>query len=316
MNDDSWLDCFRQALKTCAKRWIFPSMVAVLILVAFIWYTGLTWLPSLLVAVIALAGYIASYRQYREQENHKYRPVLTASFQLASNEVRKSSQGSMPGFTLASEGSGPVLKPNFTLENISESPITDVRMNFYLHDYQEVRTPTPFFEHDVVVADGMPGNSRSSFERVLRSDLIQPANDPELSRLTAGGRVLAFSFLQLFISLIPSTKHDESARLSAWSLVFKYKNLLGKPFFSVYKMEGPRVPEESSRMAFHGSFAGDYLVDDGDHHFNGNRGFVSREDAPDWDGVQATVEEARGIVAESRAGMDAELQGTNIGQSV
>jgi hypothetical protein len=33
-------------------------MAAVLILVAFIWYTGLTWLPSLLVAVIALAGYM------------------------------------------------------------------------------------------------------------------------------------------------------------------------------------------------------------------------------------------------------------------
>lgn len=58
MNGDFGLDCLRQALEACAKRWIVPSMAAVLILVAFIWYTGLTWLPSLLVAVIALAGYM------------------------------------------------------------------------------------------------------------------------------------------------------------------------------------------------------------------------------------------------------------------
>lgn len=304
------------AFKVYSKYWALSSITAALLFVVFVRWTGLTWLPSLFIAVIALAGYVASYRQYREQEAHKYRPALTARFELATNEARMSLQAWMPGFNFAFEGSDPVLKPNFTLENISASPVTDVRMNFYLHNYQEVRTPYSFFEHDVVVADGIAGNSRSVFDQVLRSHRIRPNEDPVMNSLAGGGRVPAFRFSQLFLSLIPSPKRDEPARLSAWSLVFKYKNLLGESFFSVYKMEGPVVREESSRMVFHGSFAGDYLVDDEDHGFVENRGFVSKEKAPDWDGVRATVEEAMRLAENFRSAMDAEAQGKGIGGSV
>lgn len=306
MKGNASRDGMSWAREIWTKHWALLSVVALFILVGFIWCTGLTWLPSLLVAVIALAGYAASYRQYREQEAHKYRPALTASFQLATNEVRMSSQGWMPGFNFTFEGPDPILKPNFTAENISESPVTDVCMNFYLHDYLDVRAPHAFFEHDVVVADGIAGNSRSVFDQVLRSHRIQPVEDPALSRVVGGGRLLAFSFSELFLSLIPSAKRDEPARLSAWSLVFKYKNLLGESFFSVYKMEGPVVREESSRMAFHGSFAGDYLVDDGDHQFVQNRGFVNKEAAPDWGGVQDTIKEAMALAANFRAAIDEE----------
>jgi len=107
-----------------------------------------------------------------------------------------------------------------------------------------------------------------------------------------GVKWLSFNFHQLFLSLIPSVKPGEPAHLSAWSLVFKYKNLLGESFFSVYKMEGPVVPRESSRMVFYGSFEGDYLVDNDDHGFVNNRGFPSKEDAPNWDDVRESVEGA------------------------
>lgn len=304
MNGRRFLDQAKRALKVALEHWVWLSAAVLLLFVVFVWWTGMTWLPSLLVAVMALAGYVASHQQYREQEAHKYRPALTARFQLAPNEVRMSLQGWMPGFNLTFEGPDPVLKPNFTLENISASPVTDVRMNFYLHDYQEVSKPRPFFEHDVVVADGIAGNSRSLYDQVLRSHRIQPNEDPAVKRVAGGGKVLAFGFSQLFLSLIPSVKQDEPAQLSAWSLVFKYKNLLGESFFSVYKMEGPVVREESSRMVFHGSFSGDYLVDDKDHQFVKNRGFVSEDKAPNWGKVRLAVEEAMRQTEAFRSNID------------
>ena len=126
--------------------------------------------------------------------------------------------------------------------------------------------------------------------------------------------MLAFSFSQLLLSLIPSPRREVPARLSAWSLVFNYKNLLGESFFSVYKMEGPVVREESSRMVFHGSFAGNYLVDDDEHGFVQNRGFRNKEEAPDWEGVQATVEEAMRTAEDFRSAMDNQSAGGSIGQ--
>lgn len=282
----------RGVLIVFTRHWALWSIAALLILIGFsffIWWTGMTWLPSLVVAVLALAGYVMSNRQYHEQEARKYRPAITASFQLASDEVRHTLQGWMPGFNLTFEEANPVLKSNFTLENISASPVTDVRMNFYMHDFRESRKPEPFFERDVVVADGIAGNSHSVFTQVLRSHGIYPLGG---KADVNGVRGLAFNFHQLFLSLIPSVKPGEPAHLSAWSLVFKYKNLIGESFFSVYKMEGPVVRQESSRMVFHGSFAGDYLSDNDDHGFVNNRGFCSKEDAPNWDDVQESVEAA------------------------
>ena len=116
--------------------------------------------------------------------------------------------------------------------------------------------------------------------------------------------MLAFSFSQLLLSLIPSPRREVPARLSAWSLVLKYKNLLGEPFFCVYKMEGPVRVEESSRMAFHGNFAGDYHVDDKNHGFVGNRGFRNKEEAPDWEGIQSVVKESMQQMATFHSGMD------------
>ena len=318
MNKSEFRDYAQRASKAAAKHWAWSSVCTLLILAGLIWLVG--WpaagvLAQFLVALIALGGYVFSYYLYREQEAHKYWPVLTASFQLASNEGKEHLQGWMPGFSLALEGPDTILKPNFTLENISASPVTDVRMNFYLHDYREVSKPHPFFEHDVVVADGIAGNSRSVFDQVLRSHRIHRDEDPAKKSLAGGGKVLAFNFSQLFLSLIPSPRRDEQARLSAWSLVFKYKNLLGESFFSVYKMEGPIVREESSRMVFHGSFSGNYLVDEGEHGFVQNRGFRNKEEAPDWDGVQATVEEGMRLAENFRSALDAEILGGSSGRS-
>lgn len=318
MNKSEFRDYAQRASKAAAKHWAWSSACTLLILAGLIWSVG--WLAAgvlaqFFVALIALGGYVFSYYLYREQEAHKYRPLLTTSFQNAPNEVRQNLQGWMPGFSLTFEGQNAALKTNFTLENISASPVTDVRMNFYFHDYRKGSKPSTFFEHDVPLADGIAGNSGSLFGQVLRFHRIQSVEDAVLSQALGGGKQPAFRFSDLFLSLIPSPKRDEPARLSAWSLVFKYTNLLGESFFSVYKMEGPVVREESSRMVFHGSFAGNYFLDDDEHKFVQNRGFRNKEDAPDWDGVQAAVEDAMRRAENFRSALDAEIRGGSSGRS-
>ena len=292
MNGRRFRDQAKRALKVALEHWVWLSAAVLILFVVFVWWTGMTWLPSLLVAVMALAGYAASHQQYREQEARKYRPAIVATFPMPVVEKREGAQGWIPGFIYKFEKSDPALDADFTLENISESPVTDVRMNFYLHNYERPETPQLFFEHDIIVVDGLAGKSRARFVQTLRSHRIRPANNPTLSQISGGAVVLAFSFSQLLLSLIPGPRREEPARLSAWSLVFKYENLLGEPFFCVYKMEGPVRLEESSRMVFRGSFAGDYLIDDKNHRFVENRGFVSKEKAPDWESIQSAVKES------------------------
>ena len=303
MNGRRFRDQAKRALKVALEHWVWLSAAALLLFAVFVWWTGMTWVPSLLVAVIALAGYIASHQQYREQEARKYRPAIVATFSAPVVEKREGAQGWIPGFIYKFEGSDPALDADFTLQNISESPVTDVRMNFYLHNYERPETPQSFFEEDIVVVDGLAGKSGARFVQTLRSHRIRPANTPTVSQISGGAVVLAFNFSQLLLSLIPSARREEPARLSAWSLVLKYKNLLGEPFFCVYKMEGPVRLEESSRMAFHGSFAGEYLVDDKNHEFVENRGFCKKEDAPDWEGIRSAVKESMEQVATFHSGM-------------
>ena len=314
MSGRRFLDQAKRVLKAALGHWVWLSAAVLLLFVVFVWWTRMTWLPSLLVAVMALAGYAASHQQYREQEARKYRPAIVATFSVPVVEKREGAQGWIPGFIYKFEKSDPALDANFILQNISESPVTDVRMNFYLHNYERPETPQSFFEEDIVVVDGLAGKSGAHFVQTLRSHRIRPANNPTLSQITGSAVVLAFSFSQLLLSLIPSPRREVPARLSAWSLVFNYKNLLGESFFSVYKMEGPVVREESSRMVFHGSFAGNYLVDDDEHGFVQNRGFRNKEEAPDWKGVQATVEEAMRTAEDFRSAMDNQSAGGSIGQ--
>lgn len=304
MNGMRFLNQTKRVLKPALEHWAWLSAAALLLFAVFVWWTGMTWIPSLLVAVIALAGYGASHQQYREQEARKYRPAIVATFSVPVVEKREGAQGWIPGFVYKFEKSDPALDADFTLQNISESPVTDVRMNFYLHNYERPETPQSFFEEDIVVVDGLAGKSRARFVQTLRSHRIRPANNPTLSQSSGGAVVLAFSFSQLLLSLIPSARREKPARLSAWSLVLKYKNLLGEPFFCVYKVEAPARLEESWRMAFHGSFAGDYLVDDKNHGFVENRGFVSKEKAPDWEGIQSAVKESMQQMATFHSGAD------------
>ena len=68
-------------------------------------------------------------------------------------------------------------------------------------------------------------------------------------------------------------------------------------------------------MVFHGSFSGNCLVDEGEHGFVQNRGFRNKEEAPDWDGVQATVEEGMRLAENFRSALDAEILGGSSGRS-
>lgn len=305
MNDyglrQAW-GAYRKRVRVAAAGLVVLGAIGVVI-----WRTGVTWnhlgvVAQWAVAVIAVGGYVFTYRMYREQEDNKYRPALTASFALPSEETRKDerARGWLPGFVASTDATGPTLKVDFTLTNISESPVAQVRMNFYLHDYrnltEEPNVPRRLFGKDISIVDGLAGKTAFTFKDTLRQHQIQRADNPAQSQLSGGAKIVAFDFQQLFSSFIPSESRDTPATRSAWSLVFSYKNLQRRDFFSVYKWEaveiplGPLPPAEYFQMVYHGSFSGAYLDDDKTHQFVANRGFPSAKEAPDWRRVQATLD--------------------------
>ena len=168
MNGRRFHDEAKRVLKPALEHWAWLSAAALLLFAVFVWWTGMTWVPSLLVAVIALAGYIASHQQYREQEARKYRPAIVATFSAPVVEKREGAQGWIPGFIYKFEGSDPALDADFTLQNISESPVTDVRMNFYLHNYERPETPQSFFE-PLLNSEWVPIMDRIPPENLKRS---------------------------------------------------------------------------------------------------------------------------------------------------
>lgn len=309
MRGIAWRDGVRRALRACAGHWVRSSLVVLFILVGAIVGTGITWnhlgvLAQFLVAVIALGGYIFSYKLYREQEEHKYKAAVVAAFPVPEDAIVSvpGKHGWIPGFARRVAEADEILAADFFLENISESPVTNVRMNFYLHDCErfdeQPRKPAAFFEDDVLMVDGLAKGAEARFMRTLRPHLISAGG-----QLANGSALRAFDFSQLFLSPIPSETPDKPARWSSWTLVMKYQNLQGEPFFSAYKSEGPTVSlgqlqqKEYFRMVFFGSFSGDYLKDDKDHQFIANRGFPNATVAPDWRCVKAVVQE----IAASRA---------------
>lgn len=300
MNGMRFLDQAKRVLKTALEHWVW-LFVGILILGGLISWIG--WKPAgviaqFLVALIALGGYVLADEQYREQEKRKYTAAVVATFPVPSQEKREGERacGWIPGFVRRMDESDEVLDVDFCLENISESPVTDVHMNFYLHDYEHLNEPpekpTAFFENDIPLADGIAKGARAPFARTLRPHFIRELDNPVARQLSGGGKVRAFDFMRLFLSLIPSERREEPAQWSAWSLVLKYKNLQGESFFSAYKLEGPVVPlgslrpEEYFRMAFYGSYSGDYCEDDGNHQFVANRGFPSKTKAPRWERIE------------------------------
>lgn len=297
MSRNDWRDGLKQALGACARHRVWSSLAVLLILVGAIVCTGITWshlgvLAQLLVAGIALGGYWLSYGIYREQERHKYQVAIVARFH-ATQEGGNVGRQLAPGFYLRTEGENGVLDARFDIQNISESPAVDIRMNMYLHKYDqgEPKNPRAIFGQDMVLADGLAMNSRESYEQTIRPWRVREAVSVcgPLGRSSAeeAGR----NWPLLFLTVIP--RQGEAVSLSAWSLIFKYKNLLGEQFFSVYKWERPVDREEPSHVALYGVFSGDYLKDDAAHQFIQNRGFAKKESAPDWSDVKAALDKAR-----------------------
>ena len=321
MRGCSLRSCEGRAWDWVARHWVASSFVALLIVVSLVGFmilwTGVTWshmsvIAQGVVATGALVGYIFSYQLYRGQEKHKYRAALVATFpvpavahvsvQRPEGVEGRSVRGWNPGFVLRMEGSEEVLDADFILVNVSESPVTDVRMNFYWHDCERLderpKRPAVFFEDDISVVDGVGKGAEACVTQILRSHLISPR-----SQSADGGTLRAFDFSRLFLSLIPSEARDKPAQWSTWTLVLKYQNLQGEPFFSAYKSKGSLVPvgplpqEEYFRMVFCGSFVGDYLKDDKHHKFVANRGFPNAKVAPDWRRIKAVVQEITASIA-------------------
>jgi len=300
MSANGWRDGLKQVLGACARHRVWSSLAVLLILVGAIVCTGITWshlgvLAQFLVAGIALGGYWLSYGIYREQERHKYQVAIVARFH-ETQEGGNVGRQLAPGFYLRTEGENGVLDTRFDIENISESPAIDIRMNMYLHKYHQGNSgnpenPRPIFGQDIILADGIAMNSRESYEQTIRPWRVREAVSVcgPLGRSSAeeAGR----NWPLLFLAVIP--RHGEAVSLSAWSLVFKYKNLIGEQFFSVYKWERPVDMEESSRLALYGVFAGDYLKDNAAHQFIQNRGFAKKESALDWSDVKAALDKAQ-----------------------
>ena len=303
-----------------ARHWVQFAFIAsaTLALVAFfgfvIWWTGVTWshvsvIAQGVVAAGALGGYIFSYQLYREQEKHKYMAAVVATFSMplladVSGQKQEGKDGKrvlswIPGFVRKTDGSDEVLEADFRLVNVSESPVRNVRMNFYWHDCrrldEEPRKPSAFFKDDVHMADAIAKGTEVPFIRTLRPHLI-----PVVGRLADGNVVRAFDFSRLFSSYIPSETRDEPARWSEWSLVLKYENLQMEPFFSAYKLEVTIVPltrlptGEYFNLVFLGNFPGEY-----DKHpkFIANRGFPSAGKAPNWGSIKVLLQEMAATAA-------------------
>lgn len=299
MNGSGVREQVQYAWRATIKHRAWWAIGIMLILAGLIWRPG--WvaagaLAQFLVALIALGGYAFSYQMNRQEQARKYRVALVATLELlpipSPRENGPIPRGSIPGFQLWMRDGREVLESRFDLANISESPVTDVRMNFYLHGWRVAQSVEKFLERDVELADGMAKASAVHVERRLSSDRIRQAGDVTGDESgNARGR-WQWNYFSLFYPPIPSEHLNRPARLWPWSLVIKYKNLAGEPFFTVYKLEGPEHADELMRMAFHGSFAGDYRIDDKEHQFVENRGFKNRETAPDWEGVMAVEAEA------------------------
>lgn len=297
MSVNGWRDGLKQVLGACGRHRVWASLAVLLLLVGAIVCTDITWshlgvLAQFLVAGIALGGYWLSYGIYREQERHKYQVAVVALFHETQERGNVRRQLA-PGFSLRAEGRNGVLDARFDIQNISESPAVDIRMNMYLHKYHQGNSenPRPIFGQDIVLADGIAMNSREPYEQTIRPwrvrEVVSVCGPLGRSSAEEPGR----NWPLLFLAVIP--RQGEAVSLSAWSLVFKYKNLLGERFFSVYKWERPVDREESSRLALYGVFAGDYLKDDAAHQFIKNRGFAKKESAPDWSDVEAALDKAQ-----------------------
>ena len=301
-----------------ARHWVLLALIALATVVGFfgfvIWWTGVTWshisvIAQGIVAAGALGGYIFSYQLYREQEKHKYMAAVVATFSMpplanVSGQQQEDKDGKrvlswIPGFVRKMDGSDEVLEADFRLVNVGESPVRNVRMNFYWHDCrrldEEPKKPSAFFKDDVHMADGIAKGTEVPFIRTLRLHLI-----PMVGRLADGGVVRASDFSRLFSSYIPSEARDEPARWSEWNLVLKYENLQMEPFFSAYKLEATIVPltrrpqGEYFQLAFLGNFPGEY---DKHRKFIANRGFPSAGKAPNWGSIRALLQESAAIAA-------------------
>ena len=156
---------------------VFIVVLTVVLLWNFSW-SHLGVLAQVLVAFIALGGYALSYSIYKKQEAHKYRPAVTVNFISDDSQQLEGIQGRIPGFILRFSGPDPVLHCNFVVNNISESPVTDLRMNFYLHSIDGTGEPSGFFEEDIPLLDGLSGNTAVSYNEQLWAHRIKQAGDP------------------------------------------------------------------------------------------------------------------------------------------
>lgn len=290
-------------------KWIMLTSGIVLVTLLLVMGLNLSWshlgvLAQFLVAFIALGGYALSYSIYKKQEAHKYRPAVTVNFISDDSQQLEGLQGRIPGFILRFSGPDPVLHCNFVVNNISESPVTDLRMNFYLHSIDGTKEPASFFEEDIPLFDGLSGNTAASYTEQLRAHKIKQVEEPSMPEYSPLRRYCLFNFSQLFISLIPSDCPGGVAHISAWSLVVKYSNLRDENYFSVYKLDSPQVQGDKQRMRFYGSFRGDYLRDELSHEFIKYGGFPNMKSSPNWEGVQQVIAQAMQMTETFRQSID------------
>jgi hypothetical protein len=239
-------------------------------LLGFSWNT-ISVITQLLVVAVALGGYYVTYTIFWKQEEHKYRSAVVINFNPRGDLDTRSDSVNSLGFRHEMR-TDPTLYVDFRLDNVSDSPVTDVRMNFYLHDIETAeRTneqPKPFFKNDVLLIDGIAAKGSVDCKSQLSSRIINES----------------FGYQDLFMYLIPPDIPSGTARLSRFTLVIKYKNLLDSSYFSAYKLDA-----QESQMTFLGAFNGDYLRDDCHHMFVANRGFPNSGSAPNWVGVRDTL---------------------------
>lgn len=278
-----------------AAALLFIALTAGMRSLGFSW-NSIGVIAQFIVAIIALGGYCVTYIIFQRQEAHKYHAAVVVNFNRQGEDGTNNAMAYCPGFVLKFEGPNQVLHADFKLDDIGDTPVTDVRMNFYLHDIKAAGQPKPFFENDVLLADGIATGGSVAYNSPLRSHKIRKVNGGNLGVVSLNPSYLSeFSYLNLFIAPIPSDRADGIAKLSSWTLVIKYRNLLGNNYFSAYKLEGPEVANENTQMRFFGAFPGDYLRDDKHHQFIANRGFPDKKAAPNWEGVMDTIARAEGI---------------------
>lgn len=261
----------RKSLITLTVVFIFGLGLLPLIIISG-GYSGLIaakfWKPlsvvsQFLVALVAIISSKQAYAMFKTQEKHKYKPVIEVIFEEDRKDYQLEPSSGIPGFLFQkpAQANCEELKCRFTIIN-HNSPISEVKFNIYGHRKMHANKTPPLFREDIYVCVGLSGGKKKRINRPIT--LYEIRQEPP-----------NLCFVPDLVG--ERTNYSRYDSIHDWSLVLKYKNILGQQYFDVYKML-VGSPGLTRSMRFFGSYEGEYTVDQpGVHEFVKYKGFPNKE---------------------------------------